>query len=165
MFRKSFISVLVSLALLSPGGVFAQSALGTISEVVITAPSPFTPIPHPTMAEVSFPKSPVVQGVAKAVPKAVLCQCVLYLRQVLGVDVHGNAWDIAPNVATELARVGDVLLMDYDVGHAALITHITEPEANKIYLTIAESNFHHCTPGTRVVALSDYHIRGIYRPA
>lgn len=93
------------------------------------------------------------------------CYCVLWLRQVKGVDVHGDAWTIQPNQPTKFARVGDVLLMDYDVGHAALITSISEPSEDKIYLTITEANFHRCSVDTRVVALSDDHIRGIYRPA
>lgn len=160
MFRKSFISALVSLALLSPGGVFAQSALGTISEVTITAQSPFAPWPPEEKAE-----TPAIVPAPKAVSKSVFCSCVLYLRTALGVDVHGNAWNITPNVATKYARVGDVVLLDYNVGHAAVVTKVTEPSENEIYLTIAESNFHHCTPDTRVIALADEHIRGIYRPA
>lgn len=96
---------------------------------------------------------------------SVLCECVLYLRESLGVNIHGDAWTIQPNQPTKFARVGDVVLLDYNESHVALITGISEPEEDKIYLTIDESNFHHCKADTRVIALSDDHIRGIYRPA
>jgi hypothetical protein len=83
----------------------------------------------------------------------------------MGVNVHGNAGDIIPNAQTKFARVGDVVLLNYNVGHVALITGISEPSEDKIYLTIREANFSRCAVDTRVIALSDDHIRGIYRPS
>lgn len=92
------------------------------------------------------------------------CYCVLYLRQELGVNIHGNANIQMPNVPTKFARVGDVVLLDYDVSHVALITKVSEPTEDMIFLTIQEANFHRCQADSRTVALSDEHIRGIYRP-
>lgn len=141
--------------------MFAQQiGLGTTAELTIAAQSPFAPWPPEEKVE-----NPVVIGAPKPVPKSVLCSCVLYLRTALGVDVHGDAWTIPSNTPKKYARVGDVVLLDYNIGHAAVITAVTEPAENKIYLTIAESNFHSCKPDTRVIALADEHIRGIYRPA
>lgn len=70
-----------------------------------------------------------------------------------------------PNTPTKFARTGDVVLLSYNVGHVALITDISEPTPDNILLTIDESNFHHCKVDTRVIALNDSHIRGIYRPS
>lgn len=108
---------------------------------------------------------PVIIPAKVAVSHEVLCQCVLYLRESLGVSIHGNSWDIMPNTPTKFARVGDVVLLSYNEEHVALITKVSEPTEDKIYLTLDESNFHHCEADTRTIALSDDHIRGIYRPS
>lgn len=125
----------------------------------MVAQSPFIALPPPT-------ETPVVMSIApKAVTqsKTVLCSCVLYLK-AKGIDIHGNAWDIQPNVSTKFARVGDVVLLSYNIGHVALITNVAEPTPGNILLTIDESNFHKCTPDTRIIALADLHVRGVYRP-
>lgn len=95
------------------------------------------------------------------------CECVLYLREMLGVNIHGNAWNIAANIPKDQVKEGDVVLFSYaHTGHAALITDVVQarPERPEIYLTITESNYHHCTPDTRTIPLDDPAIRGFYRP-
>lgn len=92
------------------------------------------------------------------------CQCVLYLRTVLGVDIHGNANTIKANIPFEYVVPGDVLLFHYDyVDHVALITAIHTVNGQTVF-DVSESNFHHCKPGSRAVYASDSSIRGVFRP-
>lgn len=104
----------------------------------------------------------VTPGLSYALP--ITCSCVLYLREVMGVNVHGDAWLIQPNVDIIYARVGDVLLLDYNVGHAALITRVSEPTPDNILFTIQEANYHYCQADSRLISINDTHIRGIFRP-
>lgn len=94
------------------------------------------------------------------------CECVLFLRQVLGVDIHGNADTIDANTPINQIKEGDVLLFSYEkVDHVALVVDVIQarPERPEIYVTIEESNFHHCKQDTRTIPLSDPAIRGLYR--
>lgn len=92
------------------------------------------------------------------------CECVLYLRQVLGVNIHGNANTIVANLPSMYVLPGDVLLFHYEyVDHVALITAIHTVNGQTVY-DVSESNFHHCTPDTRAVYADDPAIRGVYRP-
>lgn len=97
-----------------------------------------------------------------------VCYCVLYLRQELGVDIRGNANTIKANIPVNQIKEGDVVLFSYEkVDHVALISDIiqaTYPSRPEIYITIEESNFHHCKKSTRTIPLNDPAIRGIYRP-
>lgn len=98
----------------------------------------------------------------------VTCYCVLYLREVLGINVKGNADQIQPNVPIQDVHVGDVVLLTYgSVGHAALVTSVQDEVSlynqRKITgFTIQESNFYHCQPSMRTIGMSN--VRGIYRP-
>lgn len=96
-----------------------------------------------------------------------VCYCVLYLRQELGVDIRGNANTIRANISQAYIEPGDVVLFHYPgVDHVALITDVIQqvlPQRPGIYITIQESNFHHCTPDSRTIPLDDPAIRGIFR--
>lgn len=92
----------------------------------------------------------------------VRCLCVGYLRQVLGINVRGDANTIQPNASIATVVEGDVLLFYYPttrVHHAAVVTHVKDG-----YLTISESNYRACTPTTRTIHYLDPTIKGIYRP-
>ena len=93
----------------------------------------------------------------------VQCECIRYLREVLAVNVRGDAWTVPVNADVNFARVGDVLLFHGRIGHGALITGFIE-QHGRLYARIAESNYVSCTPGVRVVPLDDPTVRGIYRP-
>lgn len=83
---------------------------------------------------------------------------------MLGVDIRGNADQIQANVPLAYIVPGDVLLFSYPKDdHAALVTAITTVNGTTAFV-IAESNYHTCKPGTRVIAFNDPAIRGIYRP-
>ncbi len=99
---------------------------------------------------------------------SVNCECVLYLRTVLGVNIHGNADTILPNIPKQYVEAGDVVLFHYaKEDHVALIVDViqAQPSRPEIYVTIQESNFHTCTPDTRTISLDDLTIRGLYRPS
>lgn len=94
----------------------------------------------------------------------VQCECVRYLREVLQVNVKGDAWTLRGNTDVRFARAGDVLLTDEGPGHAALITGFFEPTEGDLWVKIAETNFKRCTPGVRTIRLLDPSVRGVYRP-
>ena len=51
------------------------------------------------------------------------CECVRYLREVLGINIRGDAINIQPNI--EKPFVGAVILLDFDgVGHAGLTKYV-----------------------------------------
>lgn len=64
---------------------------------------------------------------------------------------------------------GDVLLLHYENDeHVALITEIVavpQQWGSKILFVVKETNYHHCKEGTRVIAMDDPAVKGIYRPA
>lgn len=102
----------------------------------------------------------------------ITCECVRYLREVLGADIRGDAWTQVPNKPTQNVEVGDVLLTKYGkVSHASLVIDVqrevdevidAENFTTKVVgVTVAESNYVKCTPGTRTIAISDVHIRGV----
>lgn len=93
------------------------------------------------------------------------CECVRYLREVLQVNVKGDAWTLRGNTDIRFARAGDVLLTDEGPGHAALITGFFEPTEGDLWVKIAETNFKKCTPGIRTIRLLDPSVRGVYRPS
>lgn len=98
---------------------------------------------------------------------SVSCYCVLYLREVLGVDIHGNANTIRGNVPMNQIKEGDVLLFSYDkADHVAEVLDVIQANAERpqVYVTIRESNFHRCVPDTRTISLNDPNIRGLFRP-
>lgn len=104
-----------------------------------------------------------------AAAASVNCSCVLFLREVLGVDIHGNADTINANEPINQIEPGDVLLFSYaKEDHVAVITDVIQahyPSRPEVYVTIQEANFHHCKEDTRTIPLSDAAIRGLYRPA
>ena len=81
------------------------------------------------------------------------CYCVTYLREVLGINIRGDAKNIIANIDEPM--VGAVVLFDY--GHAAKIKYRLLDR-----LIIQESNFEKCTPTERMVMLDDPTIRGYY---
>jgi len=86
----------------------------------------------------------------------VKCFCVTYLREVLGVNIRGDAHTIPAN--SKPIKGGVVLLNTSDgSGHAALIVDFT-PEGYRV----KESNWKKCQPGTRVIPYNDPLIRGFY---
>lgn len=104
-------------------------------------------------------ETPITQ-VQKPKIDTTLCSCVLFLRERLGVDIHGDAGTIIPNIPLAEASVGDVILLDYDgTGHAALITKVT----GKGFI-VHEANYKHCQEGNREVDVTRESIRGFYRP-
>lgn len=108
----------------------------------------------------------------RALAAPVQCECVRYLREVVGIDVRGDAWTIVPNVRRENLVEGDVLLFDYGgkgKDHAAVIVsfegevdlgYATAPE----FIYIFETNYKKCTPGYRKVRWDDPSIKGGLRP-
>lgn len=100
--------------------------------------------------------------------------CVLYLREVRGIEVYGDAINLQPNLPSENLDVGDVLVLRYGkVGHVAEIIGyegeqkltvngrtVLVPET----LTILEANFKAGQVTVRTLAWDDTHIKGVYRP-
>ena len=93
-----------------------------------------------------------------------LCSCIAYLREQ-GIEIRGDAMQIQPNWGGD-PEPGFVVLFKYHdkntgerVGHAALIRAVFPGG-----LWIEESNFTHCTATQRLIAWTDPHIRGIFRP-
>lgn len=102
----------------------------------------------------------------------VQCECIRWLRQVRGIDIKGNAWEIWPNTAPRNAEIGDVVLFDYGgVGkdHGAEITGfrgemLLDGYVVPRYIDIIETNYKSCTPGIRTIEWTDIHIKGVFRP-
>ena len=87
---------------------------------------------------------------------SVYCECVRYLREVLGIKIRGNADSIPVNLTEP--EVGAVIKMKYPNGyHVALIKYKLIDR-----LVIQESNYHTCKADERVIMLSDSHIVGYY---
>lgn len=118
--------------------------------------------PHRALATLLVGVALVLPSVTNAAP--VQCECVRYLREVMGVQIKGDAWTIRPNAETRFARAGDVLLTNEGPGHAALITGFFEPVEGDIWAKVTETNFSRCKPTTRMIRLSDKEVRGLYRP-
>jgi len=123
------------------GIVIATSTLGTTSPI----PPPYEPPPKVFVAD--------------AVPYAVKCACVTYIREAFDIPIRGDAWTIKGNTKKADAVPGDVALIDYPgTSHAALIT-----EVGTSTFHVKESNWSRCKETTRVIAKSS--VRGIFRPA
>lgn len=111
----------------------------------------------------------VLPSLASAAP--VQCECVRYLREIMGVQIKGDAWTIKPNIPSVELKEGDVLLFDYggkDKDHAGVIlSFILKHIGGGVYIrksiVIAETNYHKCEEGTRVVDWDDPAIKGGYR--
>jgi len=90
---------------------------------------------------------------------SVYCYCVAYLREILGVNVQGDADQLTPNLPLFLADSGDIALLDYNgVIHASLIV-----EKLATGLLVRESNFKYCEPTERIIPYSAPFV-GFYRP-
>lgn len=94
--------------------------------------------------------------------QSVECSCVLALRVLEGVDIHGDAWTIRPNIQRSKVEPGDVVLFSY--GHAALIQDVTLSQDGRIDIALLEYNFHSCQKDYRRISLYDSSIKGFYRP-
>ena len=104
--------------------------------------------------------SPIAIPAAPAVAERVECLCVAYLRERLGVPIHGDADTLTPNTPLPDITIGTVVLFDYgNIQHAAVIISMHRDE-----LTVAEANFKKCEEGIRTVKYSDPSIRGFFRP-
>lgn len=92
------------------------------------------------------------------------CSCVLGLRILQGINIHGDASRQKANVPTSDVQEGDVLIMKYPKdSHVALVTDVTEKEGQK-FVTTDEYNLHRCQETIRTIALNDKHIVGVLRP-
>lgn len=99
-----------------------------------------------------------------AFAQSVECQCVLYLREIMGVNIHGNADTINPNVPDNYVNTGDVILFDYPHGYHVAAVQKVWMTGETTYIQIAESNFHTCTPDVRTILMTDPAVRGVFRP-
>jgi len=83
---------------------------------------------------------------------------MVYLTQVKGLDIKGNAIDIVPNVGFPIA--GGVVLFHYPngKGHAAYIEAIL-PNGN---LFVTEWNYYRGKPSERVIRKDSSDIYGYY---
>lgn len=100
---------------------------------------------------------------------SIQCECILWLRQVQGVNVHGDAWTIQPNAPLAQASLGDVLLLSYNEEHGAEIVGfddwVTENGVMRPQtILIVEANFKRCQVTNRRIAWNDPAIRGLYHP-
>ena len=85
------------------------------------------------------------------------CECIRYLREVLGVPIRGNANTVKPNV--DRPYVGGVVLQNLNgTAHASYIMAIL-PNGN---LWVAEANFNKCVSGTRVIIKDSPQITGYW---
>ena len=88
-------------------------------------------------------------------------QCVAFIQRFLGVtgDFRGYAGDINPN--TNTPRVGRIVLLDYKIGHAALIIGFDGE-----WLELAESNYNldEIVTVGRKLNINDASIRGYFDP-
>lgn len=101
------------------------------------------------------------------------CECVRAIREIKGVNIRGDAWTLKPNTPLYDIHVGDVVLMKYGkVSHAAYVTAVeTKGDAmddgsyytRPIAISLWEANYSDCKITTRVLSISDEHIRGILR--
>jgi len=84
------------------------------------------------------------------------CECVRYIREVLGVNIKGDAHTIKSN--TDIPIKGGVVLLNYDgIAHVAYVKEVLLDR-----FIIQESNFKKCTPTERVIKKNDVHITGYY---
>lgn len=92
--------------------------------------------------------------------QSVQCSCVVGLRELWGINIHGDASKIVPNLFPgyqgQIVGVGDVILFDYNgVGHVALIMKVT-----RTGFMVVEYNFKRCQQTIREVQYTDSAIRG-----
>ena len=95
------------------------------------------------------------------------CFCVLWLREVRGIDIRGDAWTLKPSKPLKMATEGDVLLTTEGPGHAAEIIgfeglirvgDFTHPA----FIRVIEANYSRCKVGTRLIPWNSPEIKGIY---
>ena len=95
-----------------------------------------------------------------------------WLRVVRGIEIHGDAWRIAPTHPISRSTEGDVILFDYGgVGkdHGAEIISfeglVKEGDfTHPAYIKVLEANYNRGKVGTRLVPWDDETIKGVYRP-
>jgi len=89
----------------------------------------------------------------------VKCYCVTWLRQIIGVNIKGDADTIIPNVDRKDVWHGDIILFKYsNAYHAAQIKEM-RPDG---YL-VQEANKERCKVTERLILYEDSAIRGFYR--
>lgn len=107
----------------------------------------------------------IVFSPALASASSVDCYCVLYLREVLGVDIHGDASAQVPNTSMREVMPGDIILFRYgNAWHVAIVVRIVGDQFTATKLVVQEANFHACQEDVREVAIDDSHIVGVIRP-
>ena len=86
---------------------------------------------------------------------SVYCSCILYLREVLGVPIYGDAHTISAN---SYPAKGHVILLKYKgISHAA---YILETYPGGVF--VKESNYKHCKVTERFIAWNSPEIRGFW---
>jgi len=88
---------------------------------------------------------------------SVYCECVRYMREVLGVNIKGDAGTHEPNITFLDLQYGDVVIMQYDVPHEGMYV-----SQNNDGILIKESNFRKCKESTRRISFNE--AVGFYRP-
>lgn len=96
------------------------------------------------------------------------CECVRWIREVKGVNIHGDAYTIKPNISLDAVKEGDVVL--FDIGKADHAAYVLEAMVERIEgvehpvaLLIQEANYQRCKVTTRLIAIDNPTIKGIYR--
>lgn len=90
----------------------------------------------------------------------VKCSCVQYLREVLGVEIHGDAKTQQPNITFRELQYGDVVILNYSgTWHVGMFVETTNEG-----ILIKDSNYTPCTPRTRLIPFNDEALVGFQRP-
>ena len=96
----------------------------------------------------SVPKEEeAVEAPVIAKTPSVQCECVRWIREVLGYPIRGNSWEITPNTG----KIAPNIAILFTYGHAGLITRV---EGSKIYFKDTNRN-KDCVVRNGVVDLSD----------
>lgn len=99
----------------------------------------------------------------------VQCECVRWIRETQGVNIHGDAANLVGNIPEKTIDVGDVLLFHYGKeDHAALVIgfegQVALPEQGVVipkYILIHESNYYSCQESYRSISYFDPAIKGV----
>lgn len=89
----------------------------------------------------------------------IVCECVAALRIKLGINIHGDADQLTPNIDKGDLALGDIILLRYgNIFHAAEIIGMDSE-----YL-VHDFNYRKCKETIRFIPKDDPSIRGFYRP-
>ena len=143
----------IALMLLAPGTVYFINSPAMAQEFQEIPPSP------DIISEISeVPEIPEVLAIEE--PDSIYCSCIQTARaEGLDIPRFEYAGYIDPNVNRKDVRVGDGILLSYNVEHLAYIYDIQKDGYH-----IVEGNFKECEKTYRVIDYEDNRIRGFYRP-